>query len=49
MFCFEKVMLHAGMGTFTKKTYDGESIMAVVGGLPLPKVLKNVSNHMFSA
>jgi hypothetical protein len=22
---------------------------ATVGGLPLPKVLKNVSNHMFSA
>jgi hypothetical protein len=27
--------------------YDERKILAV-GGLPLPKVLKNVTNHMFS-
>jgi hypothetical protein len=30
MFCFKKVMLHTRMGVFTKKTYDGESMMVVM-------------------
>jgi hypothetical protein len=30
MFCFKKVMLHTGMGVFTKKTFDGESITTMM-------------------
>jgi hypothetical protein len=34
MFCFKKVMLHTGMGIFTKKTYDGEFITTVMDSTP---------------
>jgi hypothetical protein len=34
MFCFKKVVLHTGMGVFTKKTYDGESITAMMDSTP---------------
>jgi hypothetical protein len=34
MFCFKKVMLHTGIGFFTKKTYDGESITTVLDSTP---------------
>jgi hypothetical protein len=30
MFCFNKVMLRIGMRMLTKKTYDGESITAIM-------------------
>jgi hypothetical protein len=32
MFCFkQKVMLHMGWGFYKKNTYDGESIMTMMG------------------
>jgi hypothetical protein len=45
MFCFkQKVMLHKGWEFYKEKTYDGESIMAVMGSTSKKMYLCQVPN-----